>query len=317
MRIIFAGTPNNAAQTLKALHDAGIEIALVLTRTDSKIGRKGILTESAVSSMAQELGLTVHKSDKIDDATMTAIEGSRADFAVVVAYGVILRQAVIELLPKGWFNVHYSLLPAYRGAAPVQHSLLNRDDITGVSIFRIDSGLDTGALLSQVATRVEPGENAGQLLRRLTTLSQSALLEVLPGIDSGIIKMNPQNEEGVSLAPKLERATFRVNILDSAKANEARVLAGNPEPMAYLDLNSHQVAISDASCVESIELAQQLSSMPKQMIASLNLIKRAKSIYLECAQGTWLQLVEVKPASKRSMSAMDWVNGLKFESSGH
>lgn len=316
MRIIFAGTPQNAAQTLKALHDAGFEVGLVLTRTDSKVGRKGILTQSPVSAMASQLQLKVHKADKIGSDAITAILQAKADLAVVVAYGVILQQPVIELVPRGWFNVHYSLLPAYRGAAPVQHTLLNRDDLTGISIFKIDSGLDTGALVAQVATKVERGENAGDLLRRLTCLSESALLEVLPRITSELVEFMPQSGEGVSLAPKLERIRFKLDSSEKAQVNEARVLAGNPEPMAYLDLKSHEVAICESNRVDSIELAIELNSLPKLLIGSHIFVKRAKSVYLECAQGTWLQLVEVQPASKRVMSAMDWFNGLKFESSG-
>jgi methionyl-tRNA formyltransferase len=316
MRIIFAGTPQNAAQTLKALHDAGVEVGLVLTRTDSKVGRKGILTESPVAAMAGQLQLRVHKADTMGSPAITAILEAKADLAVVVAYGVILQQPVIELVPLGWFNVHYSLLPAYRGAAPVQHTLLNRDEISGISIFKIDSGLDTGALVSQVATKVEPGENAGDLLRRLTWLSESALLEVLPRITSELVDLVPQSAVGVSLAPKLERTRFKLHSSETAQVNEARVLAGNPEPMAYLDLISHQVAICDSNSVDSIELANELNTLPKLSVGAHNFVKRAKNVYLECAQGTWLQLAEVQPASKRVMSAMDWFNGLKFESSG-
>ncbi len=320
MRIIFAGTPDNAARTLKSLYDSGIEIALVITREDAKFGRKATLTESAVAAMARELGLKVHKANRIDENAASAIRNAMADFAVIVAFGVILKQNIIDLLPRGWFNVHYSLLPAYRGAAPVQHALLNSEATTGVSIFKIDSGLDTGSLVAQVETTIEPGENAKILLNRLTTLSFSLLIEQLPLIESGLNKLEAQSSSGVSFAPKLERAQFKLTVADPASVNESKVLAANPEPMAYLDANGHSVAICDATAVRSSELASALQEMNTQgsgvlTVDGLHILKRGKCVYLQCASDTWLELIEVQPASKRVMSALDWFNGLKNESS--
>ena len=315
MRIIFAGTPPNAAHTLKALHGYGIEIALVLTRTDSKVGRKGVIAESAVAAAARELGLEVHKANKLDDKAVSAILEAKADFAIVVAYGVILKQSVIDLLSLGWFNVHYSLLPAYRGAAPVQHSLLNQDAMTGVTVFKIDSGLDTGEIATQVATKIEPGENAGDLLARLTVLSESVLLEIIPMISAKLVDLRHQSTQGISLAPKLARDNFLLDVNLSASHNQAKVMAGNPEPMAYLQINNHDVSICEAAAIDSIDLAEQLLAMPKRTVDGFNLVKRDKQIYLECANNTWLRLIEVKPASKRAMPALDWANGLNYEAS--
>ena len=190
MKILFAGTPEVAASTLKTLATdsrfGNLEIVGVLTREDAPQGRKRILTPSPVALVATALGLRVIKANRLDEPTLAAIGETGAELGVVIAYGVLLKSDALSALPRGWFNLHFSVLPRWRGAAPVQHSLLAGDQITGVTIFRLDEGMDTGPLLAAVPTEVQPDENAGELLNRLTLIGISALDESLACIEAGI-----------------------------------------------------------------------------------------------------------------------------------
>jgi methionyl-tRNA formyltransferase len=297
MSILFAGTPKNAARTLEALLDNGVPISLVLTRPDSKVGRKGVLTPSPVAEIAEARGLQVVKQRDISQENLSLFKAKGIEFAIVVAYGVILREEALSALPKGWYNLHYSNLPKWRGAAPVQRALLAGDQETGVTLFKIDSGLDTGAILSVVETTVSPRENFGELLVRLTELGITALLEQIPRIMSGTASMTEQESAGVTFAPKIGRAESRVNYSETSRSIENLVRATTPEPGAWATIRGQAMKIVDAYAAESRSLQPGFLSFIEG------------KVLVGTGDGD-LVLIRVHPSGKREMSAADWCRGL-------
>ena len=295
--IIFAGTPHNAADTLRALVAAGVEVEFVLTRTDSPFGRKRVLTPSPVAIAATELGLPVIKANSIDSLVLTHLNSSRSQMAIVVAFGVLLKSEAINSLTKGWFNLHYSLLPALRGAAPVQHALLKGLRETGVTVFKIDEGLDTGPVVATVPSSIEPTDNAGTLLRRLTELGTSLLLQEIPRLLSGVgILLKPQ-EGVISLAPKLSRQDAKISFETKASLQSNLIRATNPEPGAWCLIENETLKVLEARETESNRLAQ----------GEVELIEGR--VLCGFADGATLQLITVQPAGKTAMNATDWLRG--------
>ena len=175
LRVIFAGTPQNSAQALHALYSSGVNIAGVLTRKDAISGRRKQARPSAVAETAEQLGLELFKTNVIDSATQEWLSSLKADVGVVVAYGIILNRAVLDLPRLGWINLHYSLLPNLPGPAPVQHALLSGLDKTGVTIFRLDEGIDTGPIVTQETVAINDFDNAGSLISDLTEVGDEIL----------------------------------------------------------------------------------------------------------------------------------------------
>ena len=297
--IIFAGTPTNAADTLRALVLAGQPIALVVTRNDAPVGRKRVMTASPVAQVAEELGLPLLKTNRIGEAEEARITRSGARLALVVAFGAILKPSTIELLELGWYNLHYSVLPRWRGASPVQSALLAGDETTGVTLFRIDSGLDTGDIVGVAETKIEPGENSGRLLSRLSQLGVSLALQELPRMLAGFASLSLQ-EGKPTFAPKYDRTDARITPTELAKEALAKVLAFNPEPMAWFEYQGQQIRLLEAkSCSTSVETSRvELSE---------------KRVLLGLAGESAIELVTVQPAGKNPMSAIDWFRGTKPE----
>jgi methionyl-tRNA formyltransferase len=295
--IIFAGTPDNAARTLSGLVSAGYEIALVITREDAPVGRKRVLTPSAVAAAAESMGLSVLKTNKVSSVDEELIRSSGARLAVVVAFGALLRQSTIDLLELGWFNLHYSLLPRWRGASPVQSALAHGDTSTGVTLFKIDAGLDTGAIAGIAQTMIEPTENAERLLTRLTEIGLTLALQELPKLLSGVARLEPQSGDA-TFAPKIDRSMSRINPKDTASVALNKVRAYNPEPIAWLEFNGEPLRI-----IEAAHSFEQLDS------AQLALAK--DGVLLGCGDSKAIKLTVVQPAGKQRMSATDWFRGTK------
>lgn len=298
LKVIFAGTPENAASTLRALVESGVEIVGVLTRKDAPVGRDRVLEPSPVAIEAQALGIKVIRANSIDDFVLKEITGLGADLGLIVAYGALLDGRALKALDRGWINLHYSLLPKYRGAAPVQRAILNGEKETGVSVFQLDKGMDTGPVFISVPTIIEPGENSSRLLDRLTALGVSALLELLPGIVSGLAKARPQNEEDRSFAPKISRVDAKIDWQVSARLIENLVNAMNPEPMAWSTLNEAPIRI----------LAARETQQIGYPIAFGQVVLDEGNVIVGCNESQLL-LQEVQPAGKSPMSASDWMRG--------
>jgi len=297
--IIFAGTPENAAETLRSLVTSGIEVEFVLTRPDAEIGRKRILTPSPVAVAASELGIQTIKTDRIDEDTVSRLRNSSSQLAIIVAYGVLLKSEAIDSLTKGWFNLHYSMLPMLRGAAPVQYALLNGLRETGVTLFKIDEGLDTGAIVAQVPALIEPYETAGSLLSRLTRLGTTLILQELPKIFSGVgLSLTAQSGQP-TFAPKLDRQVARIRFDETAENELCRIMATNPEPGAWCLLDGEPFKILDARSEQALSPGLgELVLLDGRVICGFR-------------EGTALQIVTVQPSGKQPMSAVDWIRGRK------
>lgn len=297
MRILFAGTPTTAATVLEGLIASGHEVVAVLTREDSLVGRKKVLTPSPVALAAEKYSLPVIRSSKLTPEVLQSISEFKAELAVVVAYGVILKQDALDSVANGWFNLHFSHLPRWRGAAPVQRAIQAGDNEIGVSLFRIDTGLDTGPVLAVADTIIEPEESAGDLLSRLAKIGVSLLNQELPRLYSGSYELTEQMGE-VSLAPKLNRDDARIDFSKRALEVSNLVRAMNPEPIAWCQLGGESLRVLRARPVESpIEL-----SLGEVMVDG-------SRVLVGCGDRSTLELLEVQPASKNVMSAHSWMNG--------
>jgi methionyl-tRNA formyltransferase len=296
MRLIFAGTPEVASRALELIADKH-EVTLVLTRPDAPIGRKRITTPSPVASKAEQLGLNVHKTNKIDEEALNAIRQSNADKAVIVAYGAMIPQAALSALP--WWNLHFSVLPEWRGATPLQHSMMHDTGI-GISVFEIDSGLDTGPLISQLPLSFLENETAGEALIRFTEEGSNLLIRSL--------EENPQpmiQEGSSSLAPKITRLDAKINFEENAADLIRFIRAANPEPMAWAIQNGEPIRIIFASATTSSLDSGKLRGVGEIYKSDDN------EIMVQCGDKSSLRLELVQPAGKRETVATDWWNGLK------
>jgi len=296
MRLIFAGTPEVASRALELIAEKH-EVALVLTRPDAPIGRKRIMTPSPVASKAEQLGLSVHKTNKIDEQTLKLIRESDAEKAVVVAYGAMIPEAALSALP--WWNLHFSVLPEWRGATPLQHSMIHDTGI-GITVFELDSGLDTGPLISQQRLSFLENETAGEALIRFTEEGSNLMIHALEENPEPIIQ-----EGTASLAPKITRLDAKIDFETNAADLTRFIRAANPEPMAWANQNGEPVRILFASATNSASEALKLREVGEIYKSDDN------EIIVQCGNRTLLKLMLVQPAGRREIAAQDWWNGLK------
>ena len=302
MRIVFAGTTDNAVEVLRYLvEQANHEVVAVLTRDDARIGRKQQITPSPVAEYSTSVSLPIIRANIVDGAIDMKIAEFDADLGIVVAYGALLKRRTLEIPKNGWINVHYSLLPSLRGAAPAQRALIEGMRETGVSIFQLDEGMDTGPIHAQVQTIIEPGESAGELLSRLTKISITMLDECLAKISSGFATPQPQQGEA-TLAKKLSRADARIDIKDSAVQIENLIRGCNPEPMAWLDFRGEPLRV-----ITAVAAARPASDYVAAEVGEV--VEIEGSIFVKTGSGL-LKLIDVQPASKRVMRAEDWHRGI-------
>jgi methionyl-tRNA formyltransferase len=294
MRIVFAGTPENAAQALRLISQQH-QVALVLTREDAPVGRKRVMTQSAVALVAQELGLKAHKANRITSTELAALQAAEAELGVVVAYGCILPRGALDIFP--WWNMHFSLLPKWRGATPLQRSIASGGDGAGVTIFELDKGMDTGPIISQRSLEIRPSESTLSALPRFTSFGTELLLDAMQ------IRPEPIAQYGdPSFAPKISRADARLDFNTPAQVLANLIAALNPEPMAWAELAGSPIRIIEAvSSSDEETLAQSL--LPGQIT------ELAKRVIVGCGQGV-LELISVQPAGKNQMRAADWQRGL-------
>jgi methionyl-tRNA formyltransferase len=247
LRIVFAGTPEFSVPALQALHDAGHAIVAVYTQPDRPAGRGRALAASAVKQRALELGLTVEQPPTLKTVEAQARLASFApDLMVVVAYGLILPQAVLDIPRLGCLNIHGSLLPRWRGAAPIQRAVLAGDERTGVSIMLMDAGLDTGPELLRRELAIGPHETAGELHDRLAPLGAQAIVDAVRGWADGTLHTNPQPATGATYASKISKEEARIDWSQAATAITRQVRAFTPWPVAETKLGDEQVRIWEA-----------------------------------------------------------------------
>ncbi|MCD4850024.1 methionyl-tRNA formyltransferase [Arthrobacter sp. AK01] len=297
MRVLFAGTPAVAVPSLDALVEAGFDVVAVLTRPDAPVGRKRILTPSPVAARAMELGIEVIRAAKVDAGTTARIAEFTPDVAAIVAYGGIVPKAALGVPKHGWVNLHFSLLPAWRGAAPVQRSIIAGDDVTGAVTFQLEEGLDTGPVFGTLTETVGPEDTAGELLERLSISGAVLLSQTLSAIDAGQASPQPQIGD-VSLAPKLTLDDGRLDWQQPALALNRRARGVTPEPGAWTTLDGQRVKL------ESVELRPEVKDLAPGSIRA-----DGKSVLVGTGSHA-LALGRIQPAGKKMMSSADWARGL-------
>ena len=245
-KIVFMGSPDFALFTLRALND-NYPIAGVVTQPDRAAGRGRELKPPPVKRLALELGIPVIQPEKLRlPEAMEQLHTWAPDLIVVAAFGQILRQDVLDLPPFGCINVHASLLPRWRGAAPINAAILHGDEETGITIMKMDAGLDTGPILSQRSVRIRLDETAGSLFETLSTLGADLLLDTLPGYLAGEIEPRPQSEAGVTYAPMLKKEDGQLDFSRPAVELERKVRAFNPWPGTYFEWNGNLLKVHQA-----------------------------------------------------------------------
>ncbi|MFP5369315.1 MAG: methionyl-tRNA formyltransferase [Actinomycetes bacterium] len=299
MRLLFAGTPDPAVPSLEALLDSAHDVAAVLTRPDAAAGRGRRTSRSPVAERADAAGIPVlqPRSPREPDF-QAALAELAVDCAPVVAYGALLPQSVLGVPVHGWVNLHFSLLPAWRGAAPVQHAIMAGDEITGASTFRIEAGLDTGPVYGTVTEAIRPRDTAGDLLERLAVSGAALLVATLDGIAAGTLVAEPQPTEGVSSAPKVEPADARVDWSLPAHVVDRRVRGVTPAPGAWTTWRSHRLRLGPVEPVAFDGLAPgELRVAPDGVVVGTG-------------RGA-VRLGQVQPAGKRMLPAADWARGAR------
>jgi methionyl-tRNA formyltransferase len=302
MRLVFAGTPAAAVPSLDALLDSRHEVAAVVTRPDAPAGRGLALAPSPVAQRAEAAGIEVLRPQRPRDPDFLArLAAIGPDCCPVTAYGALIPRAALDIPPHGWVNLHFSLLPAWRGAAPVQHAILHGDDVTGATTFQLVAELDAGPVYGVVTEQVRPSDTAGDLLERLSESGASLLVATLDGISSGELQARPQPPDGISLAPKITPGDAQVNWKVPALAADRLIRACTPSPGAWTVLDGTRIKLGPLAGI-----AEDAGDAPGP--GELRVLRSGVLV----GTGTlpaWLG--DVQPDGKRRMLAADWARGLR------
>ncbi|MDO9494961.1 MAG: methionyl-tRNA formyltransferase [Nocardioides sp.] len=299
MRLVFAGTPEVALPALDALADSDHELVGVVTRPDAPAGRGRRLVASPVAQRAEELGLPVLKPDHPrDPGFQQQLRDLEPDCCPVVAYGALLPQSALDIPAHGWVNLHFSCLPAWRGAAPVQHAIWAGDEVTGATTFRIVKALDAGPTFGVMTERIRPTDTAGDLLARLAEGGAGLLVATLDGLADGSIVAREQEEDGVSLAPKITVDDARVDWELPAHLTERQIRACTPAPGAWSLFEGERIKLGPVTVIDE--------QVPPGMLD-------VRKAHVLVGTGTYaLRLGEVKPFGKKQMAATDWARGARL-----
>jgi methionyl-tRNA formyltransferase len=306
VRLIFAGTPAVAVPPLEALLASRHEVVAVLTRPDAPAGRGRRLTPTPVGERAAEAGVEVLKASRLrDPALLDTLRGLDLDAAPVVAYGALVPPDALAIPRLGWVNLHFSLLPAWRGAAPVQHALLHGDDLTGATTFLLDEGLDTGPVLGVLTESVRPDDTSGALLDRLAHSGAGLLVATLDALEDGALTPQPQPTDGVSLAPKLTRDDSRVDWSSPAFHIDRLVRACTPAPGAWTTWGDDRLGLGPVTSTDPTDPTDPTGLEPGEVRVSRSVV------LVGCGDGRAVRLGEVRPPGKRPMAADAWARGVR------
>lgn len=300
MRVVFAGTPEVALPALDAIVASRHELVGVVTRPDAPSGRGRKLVASPVAQRAEELGVPVLKPAHPRDADFQQqLRDLAPDCCPVVAYGALLPQSALDIPEHGWVNLHFSCLPHWRGAAPVQHAIWAGDEVTGATTFRIVRELDAGPVFGVMTERIRPTDTAGDLLGRLAEGGAGLLVTTLDHLDEGTIEARPQQAEGVSLAPKISVDDARVDWAEPAVAVDRRIRACTPGPGAWSTFAGERIKLGPVTLTDT--------TLPP------GVLEVGKSHVLVGTGTEAVRLGEVKAHGRKLMPAADWGRGARIE----
>jgi len=300
MRIVFAGTPEVAVPALDAIADSAHDLVGVVTRPDAPAGRGRRLTRSPVAQRAETLGVPVLKPEHPRDPEFqAALKALEPDCCPVVAYGAMLPQSALDIPVHGWVNLHFSCLPAWRGAAPVQHAIWAGDEVTGATTFRIVKELDAGPTYGVMTERIRATDTAGELLGRLAEGGAGLLVATLDGIEDGSLVAREQQAEGVSFAPKILVEDARVDWTEPAVAVDRRIRACTPGPGAWSTFDGERIKLGP------VTVDPDRGLLPGRLEITKN------AAYVGTATQA-VRLGEVKAFGKKQMAAADWARGVAF-----
>ncbi|HET6626991.1 MAG TPA: methionyl-tRNA formyltransferase [Nocardioidaceae bacterium] len=303
MRVVFAGTPDTAVPALEAIAASSHELVGVVTRPDAPSGRGRHLVASPVAQRAEQLGAPLLRPTHPKDPDFQQqLKELAPDCCPVVAYGALLPQSALDIPRHGWVNLHFSLLPAWRGAAPVQHAIRAGDEVTGATTFRIVKELDAGPVYGVTTETVRPTDTAGDLLDRLATSGAGLLVATLDGIEDGSLHAIEQPVEGVSFAPKISVEDARVDWAEPAVAVDRKIRACTPGPGAWTTYDGDRVKLLPV---------QVAADREHQQPGVLEVTKNA--VYVGTGTGP-VELGAVKAFGKKQMSAADWARGVRVAS---
>lgn len=308
MRLIFAGTPEPAVPALRALIEhEGHEVVAVLTRPDARVGRGRSLKPSPVKAVALEHGIEVIDPVSLSDADARARLAELApDCIPVVAYGNLVPKDLLDVPAHGWVNLHFSILPAWRGAAPVQAAIAAGDEITGASTFLIEEGLDTGPVFGTVTEAIKDTDTADDLLGRLAHSGAALLAATMDGLEAGRLRSEAQSADGVSHAPKIVSDDARVDWSMPGHLIDRRIRAHTPAPGAWTMLGEDRLKLGPVTPVdEGDDALGQVSLEPGRIRVE------KKRVLVGAGGGTAVALGDVQPPGKRMMNAVDWARGAR------
>lgn len=300
MRVVFAGTPAVAVPSFEALLASPHDVVAAITRPDAAAGRGRRETPSAVAISAADAGVEVLKPRRPSEQDFQRRLSELApDLVVVVAYGALVPPSALEIPKQGWINLHFSLLPAWRGAAPVQHAILHGDDITGATTFVLEEGLDTGPILGVLTEEIRPRDTAGTLLERLSVAGAGLLVASVDGLASGELAAVPQRADGVSYAPKINPADARVDWTTPAMRVDRVVRACTPAPGAWTTFRDRRIKLAPVVPLAGGSLAPGAVAVSRDAV-------------LVGTATTAVSLDRVQPEGKPMMPALDWARGARL-----
>ena len=302
MRLVFAGTPSVAVPALDAVEASSHDLVALVTRPDAAAGRGRTLRRSPVGEWADARGIEVLSPARPKEPEfLKRLAEIAPDIVPVVAYGALVPAEALVIPRLGWINLHFSLLPAWRGAAPIQHAILHGDPFTGASVFQLEVGLDTGPVFGTVTEDIRPTDTAGDLLGRLADEGANLLVQVLDAIEAGVVTAVPQVGDDVSLAPKINPEDAEVRWSEPAFAVDRRIRACTPEPGAWSTLRGERVKLGPVTKVSTLDD----TIAPGQ-------IRVLRSRVLVGTATTPVELGEVRAAGKKPMRASDWARGARL-----
>jgi len=316
VRLVFAGTPAAALPALRALAASRHQLAAVVTRPDAPAGRGRVTDRSPVAELADELGIETLKPVRPNEGWfLDRLRAIAPDCCPVTAYGALLPQSALDIPPQGWVNLHFSVLPAWRGAAPVQHAILRGDDVTGATTFRIVKELDAGPVFGTLTEPVRPADTSGDLLQRLAVAGAELLVRTIDGIEDGSLRAVPQPADGISLAPKLTPADARVDWKLPAHLIDRQIRGCTPDPGAWTEFDRTRLKLwpvalaAGAGLVAGADRAGADRAGPGLAAGELRLDKNA--VYAGTGSVP-VRLGDVQQQGKRRMPAADWARGLRL-----